>query len=117
MAKAVRAKDPRKRRLIRNLYKTKRRFWRTVCEFLEKSKNNRVIVNIGKIETFTEANDTVVIPGKILSTGFLTHPVIIAAFSYSTKAKKKILKAGGECILIENLMERNPTGSNLKLLI
>jgi large subunit ribosomal protein L18e len=73
-------------------------------------------VNIGKIEIFSEKNDTILIPGKVLSSGSLTHPVVIAAFSYSTKAKKKILKAGGQYLFIEELMKQNPTGSKIKLL-
>ncbi len=116
MAKAIRAKDPRRRRLIQNLHKTKRKFWRTVSEFLQKSRSSRVTVNIGKIDVYSEANDTVLVPGKVLSSGSLTHPVTIAAFSYSKKAIKKILKAGGECLFIEELMEKNPTGSKIKLL-
>ena len=117
MAKAIRATDPRRRRLIRSLIKTKRRFWRNVSEFLEKSRQNRVIVNLGKIDVFSEDKDTVLIPGKVLSSGKLTHPVTVAAFSYSTKAKKKITKAGGEYIFIEELIKRNPTGTKIKLLI
>ena len=116
MANTIKAKDPRRRRLIRNLYKTKRRFWRTVSKFLQKSRTNRVIVNLGKIDTFTEPKDTVLIPGKVLSTGVITHPVTIAAFSYSTKAKKKILQGGGQYLFIEELMEQNPTGAKIKLL-
>ena len=116
MANAIRAKDPRRRRLIRNLTKTKRKFWKNVSEFLEKSRSNRIIVNIGKIDIFSEKNDTVLIPGKVLSSGSLTHSVVIAAFSYSTKAKKKILKAGGQYLFIEELMKQNPTGANIKLL-
>ena len=116
MANAIRAKDPRRRRLIRNLIRTKRRFWRNVSDFLEKSRKNRAIVNLEKIDVFSEKNDTVLIPGKVLSSGLLTHPVTIAAFSYSSKAKKKIMNAGGKFISIEELMQKNPTGSNIKLL-
>ncbi|MFX1295016.1 MAG: 50S ribosomal protein L18e [Promethearchaeota archaeon] len=116
MARAIKAKDPRRRRLIRSLTKTKRKFWRNVSEFLEKSRKNRVIVNLGKIDAFTENNDTVLIPGKVLSSGSLTHSVIIAAFAYSTKAKKQIIKAGGEYVFIEELIKRNPTGSKVKIL-
>ena len=116
MAKSVRAKDPRRKRLIRNLDKTKRRIWRTTSEFLQKARSSRVIVNLGKINTFSEAKDTILVPGKVLSSGELTHPVTIAAFSYSKKARNKIIKAGGESLYIEELMQKNPTGSKIKLL-
>lgn len=117
MANTLRTTDPRKKRLIRALDKTKRRFWRSVSEFLQKSRSNRAIVNIGKIDVYAEEGDTVLVPGKILSSGDLTHRMTIAAFSCSKKAKKKIIKAGAEFILIEDLLERNPAGSKIKLLI
>ena len=117
MANPIKTTDPRKRRLIRALDKTKRRFWRNVSEFLQKTRSNRVIVNLGKIDVFTEEKDTILVPGKILSSGNLTHPVIIAAFSCSKKAKKKINKAGAEFVLIEDLLKQNPTGTKIKLII
>ncbi len=116
MANTIRTTDPRRRRLIRTLIKTKRRFWKTVSDFLKKSRSNRITVNLGKINIFTEAKDAVLVPGKILSSGDLTRPIIISAFSCSKKAKKKILKAGGEFLSIEELLERNPAGSKIKLL-
>ncbi len=116
MARAIRAKDPRRKRLIRSLNKTKRRFWKNVSEYLEKSRKDRVVVNIGKIDLFSEESDTILIPGKVLSSGNLTHAITVAAFSYSTKARKKIAKAGGEFLFIEDLVRKNPTGAKIKLL-
>lgn len=116
MANTVKTTDPRRRRLIRALHKTKRRFWKTVSEFLNKSRSNRIVVNIGKIDVFSENNDIVLIPGKVLSSGELSRPVTIAAFSCSKKARKKILKAGGDFLRIEDLLVRNPAGSKVKLL-
>lgn len=116
MAKAIKAKDPRRRRLIHDLDKTKRRFWRNISDFLQKSRINRIVVNLGKISIFSEENDTILIPGKVLSSGELTHAVTIAAFSYSKKALKKITKVGGAFIPIEDLVKKNPTGSKIKLL-
>lgn len=116
MANTIRTKDPRRRRLIRALDRTKRRFWKNVSEFLQKSRSNRVIVNLGKISIHSESNDLILVPGKILSSGELTSAVTIAAFACSKKARKKIIKAGGEFILIEGLLRRNPTGSKIKLL-
>jgi large subunit ribosomal protein L18e len=117
MAKSVRATDPRRKRLIRTLYKTKRRFWRNVSDFLQKSRSSRVTVNLGKINIFSEENDTILVPGKVLSSGDLMHPITVAAFSYSKKAINKITKAGGESIYIEDLMKKNPTGTKIKLII
>ncbi|NVM52977.1 MAG: 50S ribosomal protein L18e [Candidatus Helarchaeota archaeon] len=112
----IRTTDPRRRRLIRALDRTKRRIWKNVSGFLQKSRTNRIIVNLGKINVFSEGKDIILIPGKVLSSGELTHHVTVAAFAFSKKARKKILKAGGESIIIEDLLKRNPTGSKVKLL-
>lgn len=116
MAKAVRATDPRRRRLIQDCRKTKRSFWKNVSKFLLKARSTRVIINLGKIDQYSEANDTVLVPGKVLSSGELTHPLTLAAFSYSKKTLKKIEKIGGEYLSIEDLMKKNPTGTKIKLL-
>ena len=116
MANPLKTTDPRRRRLIRTLYKTKRRFWRNVSEFLQKARSNRVTVNLGKIDVFTDDKDTILVPGKVLSSGDLTHSVTISAFSCSKKARKKIIKSGAEFILIEDLLKQNPTETKIKLL-
>jgi len=116
MAKAVRATDPRRRRLIHDCRKTKRSFWKNVSKFLLKARSTRVIINLGKIDKYSEAGDVVLVPGKVLSSGELTHAITLAAFSYSKKALKKITKVGGEYLSIEELMKKNPTGAKVKLL-
>jgi large subunit ribosomal protein L18e len=116
VAKSIRATDPRRKRLIHDCRKTKRSFWKNVSAFLLKSRSSRATVNLGKIDKYTEANDTVLVPGKVLSSGELTHPITLAAFSFSKKAFKKVEKVGGTFIFIEELMKRNPTGSKIKLL-
>ena len=116
MAKAVRATDPRRRKLIQDCWKTKRSFWKNVSRFLLKARSTRVIINLGKIDKYSEAADIVLVPGKVLSSGELTHPITLAAFSYSKKALKKITQLGGEFLSIEELMKRNPTGTKVKLI-
>ena len=104
-------------RVIRLLRKNRKaRIWRAVAERLEKPRRLRAEVNISRINRYTKEGDTVIVPGKVLGAGKLTHPVHVAAFSFSKAARKKIIEAGGECMTIEELMERNPTGSNVKIL-
>ncbi|RLE69408.1 MAG: 50S ribosomal protein L18e [Thermoprotei archaeon] len=91
--------------------------WRKVAEYLEKPTRNRVEVNIWKINKYTVNGDTVVVPGKVLGSGFLNHKVTVAAWSFSQKSKEKILKAGGNILTIDKLIEINPKGSNIKILV
>ena len=93
------------------------KIWRYLAELLERPKRKRVEVNVSKINRYSEKGETIVVPGKVLGTGELKHPVTVAAFRFSLSAKEKILKAGGKTISIPELIESNPKGSNVKILV
>jgi large subunit ribosomal protein L18e len=56
------------------------------------------------------------VPGKVLGAGVIKHPVTVGAFQFSQGAKKKIERAGGECVDIKEFVNKNPNGSNVLLL-
>lgn len=87
---------------INLLKKDKRAFWKAVAKILERPKRKRVAVNIGKINKLADDGKIVIIPGKVLSTGELTKKVVIAAFSYSKRAKEIIEKSGNRAITIKD---------------
>jgi len=108
------------RRLIHYLRKKAREnkapAWRRVAELLERPSRIRPEVNLSKVNRYTKEGDAVVIPGKVLGSGVLTHKVVVAAFAFTKKAKEKIEAAGGEALTIPQLVERNPKGSGVKIL-
>ena len=55
------------------------------------------------------------VPGVVLGSGTLTKKVTVAAWRFSSKAREKIESSGGEAISIEELLEKNPKGSNVKI--
>ena len=63
------------------LKKQKKPFWLAVANLLLKPRRKKVAVNLTKINKLTKANDSVIVPGKVLSSGELEHNVTIAAFS------------------------------------
>jgi len=83
---------------------------------LLKSKRRRIAVNISRISRYTKENDEVIVPGKVLGSGTISHPVKVAAFAFSDEARSKIIKAKGECLTIPELAEMNPKGSNVKII-
>jgi len=103
------------RKLIRDLWKTKRRIWKKVSKKLAGSRKNRVEANLNRINNKTKQNDVIVIPGKVLGNGELNHKITIACLDYSKPARKKIEKSGSKLISIEDLLEQNPEGKNVKL--
>jgi len=90
--------------------------WDAVAEKLGKSKHRRVSVNISRVNRYSTNGETVVVPGKVLGAGNLDHRISIAAFDFSKEAKEKIERAGGECLTIQTLIQRNPKGSGVKMI-
>jgi large subunit ribosomal protein L18e len=91
--------------------------WKRVREIMEKPKRRRVAVNISKINRYTSDGDIVVVPGKVLGAGFMDHKVVVGAFSYSEMAIKKLKDAGCEVLSIEELVNKYPNGSGVKIIV
>jgi large subunit ribosomal protein L18e len=92
------------------------KIWDDIADRLEVPRRMRIVVNVGKINKYTKPDDIVVIPGKVLGAGSIDHPVTVAAFSFSSSAYEKIVKANGKCISIIDLVNMNPKGSRVKIL-
>ena len=103
------------RKLIRDLWKTKRRIWKRVSKKLSGPRSNRVEANLYRINSKTKKDDVIVIPGKVLGNGELDHKVTIACLACSKPAKKKIEASGSKLLTIEELFEENPEGKNVKI--
>jgi large subunit ribosomal protein L18e len=90
--------------------------WKDLSRRLSKSNKNRARVNLSKIQRFTRPNEVVAIPGKVLGSGSISHPVTVGAFSFSDNARKKITKAGGKCFSLGELSQKNPKGKGVKVM-
>ncbi len=109
------------RKTIRILRKAanqhKARIWRYVAELLERPARRRVVVNVSKINRYTKPGETVVVPGKVLGAGIIDHPVTVAAMAFSASAVEKIKAAGGRVMHILDLLNENPKGSGVRIII
>jgi large subunit ribosomal protein L18e len=90
--------------------------WRDIAERLVKSRRRRVAVNLSRLNRYTSKNETVIVPGKVLAAGEITHPITVAAFTFSGKAQKKIKAARGKCVSFSDVAKKNPSGSNVKII-
>ncbi len=97
-------------------YKEKNKFLIAIAKRLKGPTRKRPKVNLLKIERYCSKNDTIIVPGEVLSTGTLTKPLTIAALSFSKAAKEKIKAAGGQTIEIPELIKINPRGSKVKII-
>ncbi|MFX0071433.1 MAG: 50S ribosomal protein L18e, partial [Candidatus Hermodarchaeota archaeon] len=78
------------RKLIRDLWQTKKRIWKKVSKKLSGPRTNRIEANLYRINKRTKNNDIIVIPGKVLGIGDLDHKLTIACLNASKSAKEKI---------------------------
>mgnify|MGYP001570108717 CR=1 FL=1 len=108
--------NPNLKKLIRELKRLSRKnnvnTWRAVAEILEKPTRRRVDVNIDKINRICKDNETIIIPGKVLGSGILNKKVTIAAWKFSDQAKEKIKHH----LTIEQLIEKNPKGKDVRII-
>jgi large subunit ribosomal protein L18e len=112
--------DPKKETLIRNLRgiatENEAKIWSILASELSKPNRQRVTVNLSHLNRVSNPGDTLLIPGKVLGAGVLDHKIKIAAESFSISAQTKIKNAGGQCLAIEELIARNPKGSQVRLI-
>lgn len=96
--------------------KNKAKAWHAIAENLKKPRRNMAEVNVGNINRCAEKGETVVIPGKVLGSGVINKSIRVVALSFSKSAEKKIKEAKGECIKIEDFLDKNPEGKKIKIM-
>jgi large subunit ribosomal protein L18e len=118
--KKLKTTNPELIGLIQELKKKSRErqaeVWRYLAERLATSKRSRIVVNVSRLNRHTKEGDIVAVPGKVLGAGKATHPITVAAFTFSDRAQSKILLANGNCLSIRDLMKKNPEGANVKVM-
>lgn len=118
--KKARTSNPQLIELINFLRKqgreNKAEIWRDVAERLAKPRRKGIAVNLSRLNRYTQKSETVAVPGKVLAAGEMTHPITVAAFSFSAKAREKISTARGKCLTFPDLIKKNPKGSNIKII-
>lgn len=118
--KKLKTMNPELIELIRFLKKQSREnkaeIWRDIAQRLAKPRRERVTVNLSRLNRYTQKRETVVIPGKVLGTGEINHPITVTAFAFSEKAKEKIMAAKGKYLSFSELVKKKPKGSNVKII-
>ena len=116
----ARNKNPLLRDLIRNLREKAREqkapVWEAVARGLNKPRRRGYKVNVYSLEKFAGQKETVAVPGDVLGTGEIRKAVTVAALRFSGAAREKITRAGGQCMSIQELSEKNPKGSKVRIM-
>jgi large subunit ribosomal protein L18e len=91
------------------------KIWKLIADDLEKPTRQRRIVNLYKINKNTKANETIVVPGKVLGIGELDHAITVAAWQFSESASEKINKIG-KTLQITELLKESPKGKRIRVI-
>jgi large subunit ribosomal protein L18e len=90
--------------------------WKDIAKRLERPTRKTAEVNISDINRYTSPDEVIIVPGKVLGNGTLEHKVDVAAMSFSKSAEEKIATAGGVCMDILEVIEKNPKGSGIRIM-
>lgn len=116
-----RKSNPQLMSLINKLYSLsaaqESSIWRDVARRLERSTKGRATVNLSKLDRIAGEGETVLVPGKLLGFGNISKKLTVSAYTHSGSAQKKLSEAGCSLMSIEELLEANPKGSNIKIIV
>jgi len=94
----------------------KNKGWLKIAKLIASPRRKYSEVNLSEINKLTTAGDTVIIVGKVLSSGDLTKKVRICSFNSSAKVVDKIKASKSELVSILDEIKKNPKGEGLKLI-
>jgi large subunit ribosomal protein L18e len=90
--------------------------WKVVAQRLAGPTREQAAVNLSTLERHLAKSEVAVVPGKVLAAGTLTKPVTVAAYAFSEGARSKVTKAGGQCLTLAELAQKNPSGSKVRII-
>jgi large subunit ribosomal protein L18e len=90
--------------------------WEKLAEFALKPTRAKRTLNLGQIDKFVSDNDVIIVPGKVLGTGSLSHKITLCSFSISSTGAKKIMQSGGKILDITQIIKNYPTGKGVKII-
>jgi len=94
----------------------KAKIWAVTAEQLSRPRNRRAVLDLNHISRASKPESVVLVPGKVLASGYINHAVTVGAFQFSHDARSKIERAGGKCIDLKEFVEKYPKGSNVQIL-
>jgi len=91
-------------------------FWKRIALELEKPSRNKRVVNLWKLQKVCKADETIIVPGKVLGDGLINKKLTVVALSFSKDAKQKLSAAGVNALSIQDLMKKNPEAKGVRII-
>jgi large subunit ribosomal protein L18e len=96
--------------------KNKAPIWLRLAEMALKPARTKRVLNLGQIDKSISDNDIIIVPGKVLGTGNISHKITLCSFSISTTGAKKVIQSGGKIVDFTHLIKNNPTGKGVRII-
>ncbi|MFA5992324.1 MAG: 50S ribosomal protein L18e [Candidatus Pacearchaeota archaeon] len=90
--------------------------WLEVSNLISTPRKKQVALNLDEINNAVKDNETVIVPGKVLSMGEIDKKIKIVALSFSEVAKQKLKKMKVEISFIDEEIKKNPEAKNIHIL-
>ena len=90
--------------------------WLKLAKTALKSNSNQKTINLKKSDENSSEGNAVIILGKVLGTGKISHKISLSSFSISNSAASKIKESGGEVLKFSEMIEKYPTGTGVKII-
>jgi large subunit ribosomal protein L18e len=87
-----------------------------VAKLLVRPVKKAMSINLSELDRIVKDGESVLISGKVLSSGDLTKKVKIVAWSVSEKAREKIKEAKSEFVSIVEETKKNPELKGLRII-
>ena len=71
--------------------------WAKVADFVQKSRKNQKIINLKKIDETTEDGNAIIITGKVLGTGNISHKISVSSFQFQILQQRKLKNQVEKC--------------------
>lgn len=90
--------------------------WQKIAQIVSASTKRQTAINLSELNEQVSDGDTIVVPGKILSSGNLKKKIVICGLAISKVAKEKLKLSKSEFIHISEEIKRNPKGEGILII-
>lgn len=90
--------------------------WKAVAQRISGATRKHAAVNLDAVDSVAKTGDTVIVVGKVLSSGDVTKKVRICALGFSAAAREKLRRTKSEAASILEEIQKNPRGEGVKVL-
>lgn len=89
--------------------------WKDFAKILSGPTRKYTSLNLSTLNEHSKVGDTLVVPGKILSSGELTKKIRICSLSISAGAKEKMKESKSEWVALIEEVKKNPKAEGVKI--